>query len=80
MCIVLKICVLGVFYTPNVTDKGVRFSTLKCVFRIPVQFPLSKYFTCAEELQHLARQTLLMEHVAGGIVAYLCDITIYLLF
>lgn len=32
------------------------------------------------ELQHLARQTLLTEHVAGGTVACLCDITIYLLF
>lgn len=32
------------------------------------------------ELQHLAQHTLLMEHVAGGIVACLCDITIYLLF
>lgn len=29
---------------------------------------------------HLARHTLLMEHVAGGTVACLCDITIYLLF
>lgn len=53
--------------------------TLKCVFRIPVQFPLSKQFV-QTELHQLARQILLMEHVAGGTIACLCDITIYLLF
>lgn len=57
-----------------------RCSALKCVLRNPVQFPLSKHFSLCRELQHLARQTLLMEHVAGGTAACLCDITIYLLF
>ena len=54
-----------------------RFTTLKCVSRIPVQIPLSKHFSFCRELRHL---TPLIERVAGGTVACLCDISIYLLF
>ena len=49
-----------------------RFSTLKCVFffynscSIPTEQTLQ---FVQRELQHLARQTLLTEHVAGGTVA-----------
>lgn len=55
------------------------------IFNIKVCFQSSRSIPSEEtlqsvqtELQHLA--TLLMEHVAGGAIACLCDITIYLLF
>ena len=41
---------------------------------------MSEDFSLGRELQHLVQQTLLIQHVAGGVAACLCDITIYLLF
>lgn len=72
ICIVLKMYALGVvdsFFLPSSE-----------FFWIPVQIPLSKHFSLCRDLLHLAQQTLLIEHVAGGTVACLCDISIYLLF
>lgn len=54
---------------------------IKVCFQSSCSFPTEQTLQSVQsELQHLARQTLLMEHVAGGIVARLCDIAIYLLF
>lgn len=54
---------------------------IKVLFQDSCSIPTEQTLQFVQrELQHLARQTLLTEHVAGGTVACLCDITIYLLF
>lgn len=57
------------------------------IFNIKVRFQTSCSIPTEQtlqfeqrELQHLVQHTLLTEHVAGGIVACLCDISIYPLF
>lgn len=65
MCIVLKTCVLRrrceIFNNKDLLQNS-HWANTSLAQREP---------------QHLARQTLLMDYVAGGVVACFCDITIY---
>lgn len=70
-CIVLKTCVLS---------GSCEIFNIKVCFQNSCSIPTEQTLQFVQkELQHLARQTLLMEHVAGGNVTCLYDITIYLL-